>query len=104
MANVKVRYKGMSDVRILPADQLKERGVTGIDEDLVFGPQNMWSQTVPMSDELESILRSDGAFTIEPLKDDGTSDADNPAVEAVAADDTANTVVMPDGQIDRKQD
>jgi len=102
MADVKVRYKGMSDVRILPADQLKERGVKGIDEDLVFGPNNMWAQTVPMSDELEAILRQDGAFSIEPVTDSG--EPGDEVVTATGEDDTGNTVVMPDGQIDTKKE
>lgn len=96
MANVKVRYKGMSDVRVLPADQLKERGVTGIEEDLEFKPENMWSLTVPMSDELEAILRQDGAFTIEPVKDDGSTDESNPEVTATGNDDTASAAVISD--------
>lgn len=102
MANAKVRYKGMSDVRVLPADQLAERGVKGIDKDLVFSAQNMWSQEVPMSGELEAVLRGDGAFAIEPVKDDGSTDADNPEADALGEDDTADTVVMEDtGQIDK---
>lgn len=107
MAMAKVRYKGASDRRVLPADQLEARGVTGIDKDLVFEPENMWSQTVPMSDELEAILRGEGTFTIEPVKDDGDAgdnetdvDADDPTV----IDDTADTVEMPDGQVDIKKD
>lgn len=93
MAMVKVRYKGASDVRVLPVDQLKERGVKGIDEDLVFGPQNMWSQEVPMSDELEAILRGDGAFSITPVDDSGEADESSPEVEATKLDDTGETVV-----------
>lgn len=97
MANVKVRYKGASDVRILPVDELVERGVKGIDKDLVFKPENMWAQEVPMTDELEAILRNDGAFTFEPVKDDGSTSVTDPgdplqtSVEGV--DDTGNTVV-----------
>ena len=97
MAMVKVRYKGASDRRILPADQLAERGVKGIDKDLVFEPENMWAQEVPMSDELEAILRNDGAFLIEAIKDDGgttTTDAVDPLQASKdGVDDTGNTVV-----------
>lgn len=102
MAEVKVRYKGMSDVRTLPADQLKERGVEGIDHDLVFHAGNLWSMKVPMSDELEAILRAEGTFTIEDVKDDGSTDTDNPFLTATPQDDTGDTVVMPDGQVDKK--
>lgn len=100
MAQVKVRYKGASDVRILPADQLTERGVKGIDKDLVFGPENMWSMDIEMSDELEAILRADGAFTMNPITDSGettTTDAVDPLQTSTeGVDDTGNTVVMAD--------
>lgn len=104
MAEVKVRYKGAADVRILPADQLKERGVTGISKDLRFAPENLWSQKVEMSDELEAILRADGAFTIEPIQDDGeTADSETDVPEGL--DDTASTVEFPDtGQVDKTND
>jgi hypothetical protein len=107
MADAKVRYKGASDVRILPADQLQALGVTGIDKDLVFSPANMWSRTVPMSDELEAVLRGEGTFTIEPVKDDGTTGDNETNVDAESKeviDDTADTVVMPDGQVDKAND
>lgn len=104
MADAKVRYKGASDRRILPLDQLEALGVKGIDKDLIFAPENMWSQTVPMSDELENILRAEGTFTIEPIKDDGTAGENQTAVDAESKeviDDTADTVEMPDGQVDK---
>lgn len=98
MAKVKVRYKGASDIRILPADQLEARGVKGITEDLVFGPNNMWAQEVEMSDELEAILRQDGAFVMHPVTDDGgqtVADAADPLQTSVdGVDDTGSTVVM----------
>lgn len=97
MAKVKVRYKGASDRRILPADQLTERGVKGIDKDLVFGPENMWAQEVEMTDELEAILRADGAFVLQPMTDDGgttTTDKGDPLQTSIdGVDDTGNTVV-----------
>lgn len=104
MAEVKVRYKGASDRRILPADQLKALGVKGIDEDLVFEPGNGWSRTVPMSDELETILRGEGTFTIEPITNEGGTAENETEVDANSnevIDDTADTVVMPDGQVDK---
>lgn len=107
MAEVKVRYKGASDRRILPADQLKALGVKGIEEDLVFEAANLWSRTVPMSDELEAILRGEGTFTIEPIKDDGETadnETDLDADDNTVIEDTADTVVMPDGQIDTKKE
>jgi hypothetical protein len=90
---MKVRYKGASDVRILPADQLEAHGVKNVDKDLVFGPSNGWAQEVEMSEELESILRGDGAFSMTPVKDDGEADESNPEVEATKVDDTGETVV-----------
>jgi hypothetical protein len=106
MTEAKVRYKGGSDVRILPAAELKSLGVKGIEEDLVFHPGNHWALTVPMSDELEAILRGEGTFTIEPVKDDGSTadnETDVDANDPNVIDDTGDTVVMPDGQVDQKQ-
>lgn len=97
MATVKVRYKGASDRRILPQDQLEKRGVKGLTGDLVFEVQNLWSQEVEMSDELEAILRADGAFKIEPVTDNGgttTTDVADPLQTSTeGVDDTGNTVV-----------
>jgi len=103
MAEVKVRYKGLSDERIIPASDLQERGVTGIDKDLRWWIGNHWALTLPMSEELEAILRADGSFSFDPVKDDGTNDGDN-ADNTRTVDDTGNTVVMPDGQVDKKKD
>jgi hypothetical protein len=104
MAMTKVRYKGASDVRILPADQLAERGVKGIEQDLVFGPENRWAVEVDMTPELEEILRADGAFKVEPMTDSGettTTDAGDPLQTSTeGVDDTGNTVVDGDsGQV-----
>jgi len=97
MAMTKVRYKGASDVRILPADQLTERGVKGIDKDLVFEPGNHWSMEIDMTKELEDILRADGAFTMQPVTDSGetttTDTADPLQTSTEGVDDTGNTVV-----------
>lgn len=97
MATVKVRYKGASDVRILPQDQLEKRGVKGLSGDLVFEPENHWALEVEMSKELEDILRTDGAFVIEPMTDDGgttTTDVADPLQTSIdGVDDTGTTVV-----------
>lgn len=100
MAQVKVRYKGASDRRILPQDQLEKLGVKGLQGDLVFAVENGWALEVEMSKELEDILRQDGAFKMEPVTDDGgttvTDAADPLQTSTEGVDDTGNTVVMAD--------
>jgi hypothetical protein len=97
MAKVKVLYKGVSDVRILPQDQLEKRGVKGLSGDLEFNAQNRWQVEVEMSKELEDILRNDGAFNIQPVDDAGattTTDVADPLQTSKdGVDDTGNTVV-----------
>jgi hypothetical protein len=101
MAQMKVRYKGAADVREMKAADLKRHGVV-VSKDLVWDASNGWSLDMDMTDELEKILRADGAFRLEAIKDGG-NDTDV-EVESSVNDDTADTVVMADtGQVDKKK-
>lgn len=101
MSKMKVRYKGAADRRILPAKDLKDLGVTGVDKDLEFHGGNLWSIEMDVDEKLEEILRADGAFTLRAVKDSG--DDGDEEVTANKTDDTAGTVVMSDtGQVDKK--
>lgn len=96
MAEMKVHYKGAADRRILPAEDLKLHGVD-VDEDLVFDRANLWSMTLDVNEKLENILRGDGAFSLDAVTDNG---GEANEADATVTDDTADKVVMPDGQTD----
>lgn len=90
MADVIVRYKGLSDERILPAKSLKKHGI-GTDKDLKFNAGNSWQMRISgMTEEFEKILKNEGTFQISEISDKGKADV---KVEATRSDDTAATVV-----------
>ena len=90
MALFKVRYKGLSTKRVLPAKDLKKHGVA-VDKDLVFEPANRHTLVLDgLSEPLENILRDDKTFTVSEVKDGGAGEYE--VIKGSALDDTANTV------------
>lgn len=88
MALMKVRYKGLSDVRVFTQKDLKAHNVE-VSRDLRFSRENGWQVTMEsISPNLERILRDAGTFTISEVKD-GVESA---KVEAVKSDDIADSV------------
>jgi hypothetical protein len=86
MAKARVRYKGFSDERRIDAKDLKPLGIV-VSDDLVFNRANGFAMNIQLNDELESVLRKEGTFTISEIKDDGTQGDE--IVKASVADDTA---------------
>lgn len=70
MAKVEVRYRGISDQRILTQDQLAEHGIN-VDRDLVWDPSNKWTLKLEVNAAFESLLRNQGHFELHEVKDDG---------------------------------
>jgi hypothetical protein len=68
MAMVRVRYKGLSDVRIIEQHDLASQNIT-VDKDLVWEAGNHWAIDMELSPEMELLLREDGGFRIEKLDD-----------------------------------
>lgn len=94
MALARVRYRGLSDVRIIPADDpgLKARGIK-ISQDMVWHRGNMFSIYIDnFSEEMENLFRDEAAFTVEEV-DAQSGKAVKEIVTATRADDTGNTVV-----------
>lgn len=99
MAVAKVTYKGISDIRILPASDLAEHGVS-VPRDLVFyrrPHEGSDSIQIDLSPSLEKILRADGGFKISAVKDSGaegetivSTDAEQPG-KIVIEDETGKT-------------
>jgi len=88
MALMKVRYKGLSDVRVFSQSDLKKHNVD-VSRDVVFSAENGWAVHFDgLSKGLEKILRDAGTFTISEVKDG----AESVKVEAVKSDDIADTV------------
>lgn len=110
MALVRVRYKGLSDVRAISVKDAEEAGVK-LSEDLVWDnqggaygapisgikrpkqPNNHKGILIEMSDELEQLLRREGTFTITEVDKDTMQDKDENIVTGSAVDDTGDTVI-----------
>jgi hypothetical protein len=86
MAKVRVRYKGLSDRRVFSRKDLEKHGVA-VDKDLEFSRTNNYAMNIDINDELTSIFKNEGTFTISEIKDDNTVGDD--IVKATIADDTA---------------
>ena len=90
----KIRYKGLSDIRHMSAEDLKAAGVEdSLSEDgLMFRRENYWTQTTEtMSDRLRDILETEGSYSIEEVNESGESV--KKLAEGQVTDDTGNTVV-----------
>jgi len=109
MALVRIRYKGLSDVRAITVKDAEAYGVK-LSQDLVWDhvgsraagdipgvkrPANANARrgivVDGLSDELLSVLRAEGTFTISEITDDG-SDGDD-IITGEPLDDTGSAVV-----------
>lgn len=109
MALVRIRYKGLSDVRAISVKDAEKHGVK-LSEDLVWDHQGenaggpiagIKRPKFPnasrgivvdgLSDELLKILRDEGTFTVSEIKDDNTDGDD--IITGEALDDTGSRVV-----------
>ena len=102
MALTRVRYKGLSAIRTIKAndDGLKERNIK-IDKDLSWRRENGWQVFVrDPSEELMQLFRDEGTFTVSEVKEDEKQPSEAQLVTATRADDTGDTVV--DGNTGQK--
>lgn len=110
MALMRIKYKGLSDVRAITKKDAERHGVK-LSEDLVWDHVggHAGGQVVPgikrpdfpnasrgivvdgLSEELLDVLKKEGTFTVTEIKDDGT-DGDN-VITGEPLDDTGSTVV-----------
>lgn len=93
MALVAVRYKGLSDIRIIPANDpgLRARGIK-VDGQMRWDRQNNWKIFIDgLSEDLEQLFRDEGTFTIEEV-DEETGKTVKTIVKATRSDDTGATV------------
>lgn len=108
MALVRVRYKGLSDVRIISVKDAEKHGVK-LSADLVWDHQGRFAGgDIPgikrpdfpnasrgvvidgLSDDLLKVLRDEGTFTVSEVKDDNTDGDD--IITGEPLDDTGNAV------------
>lgn len=82
MALMKVRYKGIADVRILHARDVKEAHGITMDNDVTWSRTNNFAVVMDVSPQMEEVLRAQGHFSLHALKDDGSESE----VVAVATD------------------
>lgn len=110
MGLVRIRYKGLSDVRVISKEDAAKHGVS-LSKDLVWdhvggvaGGQVVTGVTRPdfpnasrgivvdgLSDELLKVLRAEGTFTVSEINDDKTDGED--IITGEALDDTGDAVV-----------
>lgn len=91
MANIKVRYKGIADERIISKKDLASHDIEH-DVDLVWDASNGFALTLPASDAIEELLRAQGHFTISKEDGDVLSEATNTQSEGdVLVDTTTGT-------------
>lgn len=110
MALVRIRYKGLSDVRAITVKDAEKHGVA-LSQDLVWdhvggvaGGQVVEGIKRPdfpnaargivvdgLSDELLKVLKAEGTFTVTEIKDDNTDGDD--IITGEPLDDTGNAVV-----------
>lgn len=68
---IKVRYKGIADVRTISKKDLETAGIEGVENDLVWHRGNLFAVELEATDKLEELLRNEGHFSISAVKDDG---------------------------------
>jgi hypothetical protein len=115
MALMEVRYRGLSDYRVLSADQLDydhgikvgehrsvprgvadriNRDLSGVDvnpnKDLVWGPHNGWKLVLDVDEDMERVLRAEGHFTLSKVSDDGETEV---VAEARTSADNPSEVI-----------
>ncbi len=115
MGLMEVRYKGLSDYRVLTAKDLEyyhgisvgqhrgvprgvadriNRDLSGVDvnpqKDLVWGPHNGWKLLLDVNEDLERILRGEGHFSLSAVTDEGGI---MPLAEATTTDDNPSEVI-----------
>jgi hypothetical protein len=92
MTLVKVRCKGLSDVRVMSKADLAAAGVE-VESQLKWDRTNLHTVHIDgMSERLEEILTQEGTFTIEEV-DEETGKTVKTIVKGSAKDDTGQTVV-----------
>lgn len=103
MALSKVRYKGLSDVRVMSQKDLAAAGV-GVDRDLRWDPSNRRTIFVEdLSDDLLKIFREEGTFTVSEV-DAETGKTVQEFVKGAPLDDTGSVVKDGNtGQTSRKR-
>ena len=72
MALMKVRYKGIADVRIIHAKDVKDAHGVEMDRDVEWSRANNFAVVMDVSPQMEEILRAQGHFSLHALKDDGS--------------------------------
>lgn len=92
MATMKIRYKGLSDNRIISVDDIKPFNVL-IDRDLAWTPHNRHTIYIDgLSPALEDVLRAEGTFQIEEV-DPKSGEVLTEVVQGSVIDDTGDKVV-----------
>lgn len=96
MALTKIRYKGLSDERIMSKKDLGDAGFP-MSDGLRWDRKNLWTQFVDSpSDEFLDMLKRDGNFTVSDAE---AGEGEGKAIlmaDPAKADDTGRTVINKD--------
>jgi hypothetical protein len=94
MALVRIRYKGLSDVRIISKKDAERHNVS-ISDDLVWdhrdGSAKRGIVVDGLSDELLDVLKNEGTFTVTEVDKDTKVEKDD-IIKGAPLDDTGSTV------------
>lgn len=75
MAQIKVRYKGIADERVISKKDLAARDIV-VDQDLVWNRENLFAVKLDATDALVALLKNEGHFQISEVTDDGAEGAE----------------------------
>lgn len=96
MALTLIRYKGLSDVRIISKKDLGDVEVY-LDSGLRWDRQNLWKQYVQdPSDDLLELLKNEGTFIVEEVSEEDGKSVKQTIVQndTSKADDTGRQVIQ----------
>lgn len=92
MALTRVKYKGLSDLRLMSQEDLNDAGFP-LDSELRWDKANRHTVFIKdPSDELLEMFAEEGVFQVQPVDAKGVAEGD-PVIEGEVLDDTAPTVV-----------
>lgn len=93
MSLIKVRYKGLSDVREMSKKDLAAAGA-GVDGTMRWDANNRKTLFVRNPDDrLLEIFKAEGTFQVEEVSEDNLNDVRATIIEGEALDDTGQTIV-----------
>ncbi len=99
MALVEVRYKGLSDVRIISKKDWEKEGVA-VSGDTIWQPSNRWTQNIDANERMLEVLRAEAHFSVRAVNDDNSLGDE----VVVASDPEREPDVVVDGNTGQREE